>query len=148
MKIEPPIEVLLVEDDLGDVLLIQDAFAEHEMNARLSVVGDGVDALAFLNKEGEFADAPDPELMLLDLNMPRMNGREVLAVVKTDERWRHLPIVVLTTSRSHDDVLGSYRAHPNAFITKPADLHRFIAVVSQIKGFFTETARLPRSADR
>src|SRR4051794_38575206 len=111
------IEVLLVEDDPGDVLMTREAFEDNKVKNNLSVVSDGVDALAFLRKEGKYADAPDPDLILLDLNLPRMDGREVLAEIKADERLRHIPVVVLTTSGSHEDVVGSYRLHANAYVT-------------------------------
>lgn len=137
------IEVLLVEDDPGDVLMTREAFDEHKVVNRLSVVADGVSAMAFLRKEGEHTDAPTPDLVLLDLNLPRMDGREVLAAVKADERLKHIPVVVLTTSEAEEDVLRSYSLHANAYVTKPVDFDRFIQVVRQIDDFFVTVVRLP-----
>ncbi|MFD6525809.1 response regulator [Isoptericola sp. NPDC060185] len=138
------IEVLLVEDDPGDVLMTREAFEEHKVVNRLSVVADGVSAMAYLRKEGEHEDAPTPDLILLDLNLPRMDGREVLAAVKADERLKHIPVVVLTTSEAEEDVLRSYSLHANAYVTKPVDFDRFIQVVRQIDDFFVTVVRLPR----
>lgn len=137
------IEVLLVEDDPGDVLMTREAFEEHKVANRLSVVADGVSAMAYLRKEGEHAQAPTPDLILLDLNLPRMDGREVLAAVKADERLKHIPVVVLTTSEAEEDVLRSYSLHANAYVTKPVDFDRFIQVVRQIDDFFVTVVRLP-----
>jgi CheY-like chemotaxis protein len=139
------IEVLLVEDDPGDVLLIQEAFADNKVRNRLHSVSDGVDALRFLRREGEYADAPRPDLILLDLNLPRKDGREVLAEVKTDERLRQIPVVVLTTSKLEEDVLRSYQLHANAYVTKPVDFDRFSEVVRQIDEFFVTVVKLPPS---
>ncbi len=137
------IDVLLVEDDAGDILLIEEAFADNKLRNRLHVVRDGVEALAFLRREGEYADAPQPDLVLLDLNLPRKDGREVLAEVKSDESLRQIPIVVLTTSKAEEDVLRSYKLHANAYVTKPVDFDRFIDVVRQIDDFFVSVVRLP-----
>jgi CheY-like chemotaxis protein len=138
------IEVLLIEDDPGDVLMTKEAFDDNKVKNNLSVVSDGVDAMAFLRKEGKFAGAPNPDLILLDLNLPRMDGREVLAEIKADERLRHIPVVVLTTSGAHEDVVGSYRLHANAYVTKPVDFEQFIRVVRQIDDFFVGVVKLPR----
>jgi two-component system response regulator len=138
------IEVLLVEDDPGDVVLIQEAFADNKVRNRLHTVSDGVDALRFLRREGEFAGAPRPDLILLDLNLPRKDGREVLAEVKTDESLQQIPVVVLTTSKLEEDVLRSYKLHANAYVTKPVDFDRFIEVVRQIDEFFVTVVKLPR----
>ncbi|MFI7588093.1 response regulator [Spongisporangium articulatum] len=137
------IEILLVEDDPGDVLMTREAFADNKVANRLHVVSDGVDAVAFLRKEGKYADAPTPDLVLLDLNLPRMDGREVLATVKADEALRQIPVVVLTTSEAEEDVLRSYELHANAFVTKPVDFERFIEVVRKIDDFFVGVVRLP-----
>jgi CheY-like chemotaxis protein len=137
------IDVLLVEDDAGDILLIEEAFADNKLRNRLHVVRDGVEALAFLRREGEYADAPQPDLVLLDLNLPRKDGREVLAEVKSDESLRQIPIVVLTTSKAEEDVLRSYKLHANAYVTKPVDFDRFIEVVRQIDEFFVTVVKLP-----
>jgi CheY-like chemotaxis protein len=138
------IEVLLVEDDPGDVLMTQEAFADNRVSNTLHVVRDGVQAMDFLNKRGEFVDAPTPDLMLLDLNLPRMDGREVLAAVKGNPQLRQIPVVVLTTSESEQDVLAVYELHANAYVTKPVDFDRFIEVVRQIDQFFVGVVRLPR----
>lgn len=138
------IDVLLVEDDPGDVLMTREAFEDNKVANRLAVVSDGVSALAFLRKEGEYADAPTPDLVLLDLNLPRMDGREVLEALKGDEKLRRIPVVVLTTSEAEEDVVRSYSLHANAYVTKPVDFDRFIEVVRQIDEFFVEVVRLPQ----
>ncbi|WP_261557730.1 MULTISPECIES: response regulator [Frankia] len=138
-----PVEVLLVEDDPGDVLMTREAFEDHKLRNHLNVVSDGVEALAYLRGEGEYAGAPRPDLILLDLNLPRRDGREVLREVKADERLRRIPVVVLTTSEAEEDVLRSYDLHANAYITKPVDFERFVAVVRHIDDFFVTVARLP-----
>ena len=139
-----PIEVLLVEDDPGDVLMTKEAFDEHKLGNRLQVVSDGVEALRFLRREGEFADVPRPHLILLDLNLPRKDGREVLEEVKNDADLAHIPVVVLTTSEAEEDVLRSYRLHANAYVPKPVDFEQFIKVVRQIDDFFVTVVRLPK----
>lgn len=139
-----PIEVLLVEDDPGDVLMTKEAFAEHKVGNRLHVASDGVEALRFLRREDEHADAPQPHLILLDLNLPRKDGREVLEEVKKDDTLSHIPIVVLTTSEAEEDILRSYRLHANAYVAKPVDFDQFIQVVQQIDDFFVTVVRLPR----
>ncbi|MDT0302212.1 response regulator [Streptomonospora wellingtoniae] len=138
------IEVLLVEDDPGDVLMTKEAFAEHKVGNNLNVVSDGVEALRFLRREGEHADAPMPHLILLDLNLPRKDGREVLEEVKKDEGLAHIPIVVLTTSEAEEDILRSYRLHASAYVAKPVDFEQFIQVVRQIDDFFVTVVRLPK----
>ncbi|WP_036554122.1 response regulator [Nocardiopsis sp. CNT312] len=135
--------MLLVEDDPGDVLMTKEAFEEHDLGNRLHVVSDGVQALRFLRREGEYADAPRPHLILLDLNLPRKDGREVLEEVKADDALAHIPIVVLTTSEAEEDVLRSYRLHANAYVPKPVDFEQFIKVVRQIDDFFVTVVRLP-----
>ncbi|CUU60168.1 Response regulator receiver domain-containing protein [Parafrankia irregularis] len=138
-----PVEVLLVEDDPGDVLMTREAFEDHKLKNNLNVVSDGVEALAYLRGEGVYAGATRPDLILLDLNLPRRDGREVLAEVKSDEQLRRIPIVVLTTSEAEEDILRSYDLHANAYITKPVDFERFVSVVRQIDDFFITVARLP-----
>ena len=138
------IDVLLVEDDPGDVLMTREAFAEHKLRNTLHVVEDGVEAVAFLRREGRYADAPRPGLILLDLNLPRKDGREVLAEIKADESLRAIPVVVLTTSEAEEDVLRSYDLHANAYVTKPVDFERFIKVVQQIDDFFVTVVKLPQ----
>jgi CheY-like chemotaxis protein len=138
------IDVLLVEDDPGDVLLIREAFEHNKVHNTLHVVSDGEQALSFLRREGSHAEAPRPDLVLLDLNLPRKDGREVLAEVKADPQLRTIPIVVLTTSRAEEDVLRSYELHANAYVTKPVDFDRFIEVVRQIDDFFVSVVKLPQ----
>ena len=138
-----PIEVLLVEDDPGDVLMTQEAFEEHKVRNRLTVVSDGVEALAYLRQQEPFADAVRPDLVLLDLNLPKRDGREVLAEIKGDESLRQIPVVVLTTSQAEEDVLRSYRLHANAYVTKPVDFEQFINVVRRIDDFFVSVVKLP-----
>ena len=137
------VDVLLVEDDPGDVLMTQEAFADHKVHNRLHVVSDGVEAMAFLRKEGSYADVPSPDLILLDLNLPKMDGREVLAAIKEDQQLRSIPVVILTTSEAEEDVLRSYSLHANAYVTKPVDFERFIEVVRRIDDFFVTVVRLP-----
>ena len=137
------IQVLLVEDDPGDVLMTREAFADYKIHNELHVVDDGEQAMAFLRQEGDFAGRPRPDLVLLDLNLPRMDGREVLQAIKTDPELASIPVVVLTTSESEDDVLRSYSLHANAYVTKPVDFTRFIEVVRQIDDFFVSVVRLP-----
>ena len=138
-----PIHVLLVEDDPGDVLLTRESFGEQADRYQLAVVDNGEEALAYLRKEGEHADAPTPDLVLLDLNLPRVDGREVLAQVKGDERLRAIPVVVLTTSEAEEDVLRSYQLHANAYVTKPVELQQFVDTVRRIPEFFSVVVRLP-----
>jgi CheY-like chemotaxis protein len=138
------IDVLLVEDDPGDVLMTREAFQDYKVRNNLSVVTNGVEALAFLYKQGEYAHAPTPDLILLDLNLPKMDGREVLAAVKDDPKLRSIPVVVLTTSEAEEDVVRSYSLHANAYVTKPVDFERFVSVVQQIDDFFVSVVRLPK----
>ncbi|HEX7745943.1 MAG TPA: response regulator [Micromonosporaceae bacterium] len=138
-----PIEVLLVEDDPGDVLMTKEAFEEHKLRNRLNVVSDGAAALAYLRREGEYADAVTPDLILLDLNLPRRDGREVLEEIKKDGQLCRIPVVVLTTSQADEDILRSYQLHANAYVTKPVDFDRFISVVRQIDEFFVSVVKLP-----
>ena len=137
------IQILLVEDDPGDVLMTREAFEDNKVANTLHVVSDGAEALEFLRKEGQYGDAPTPDLVLLDLNLPRVDGRQVLAAVKADEELRQIPIVVLTTSEAEEDVLRSYALHANAYVTKPVDFERFIEVVRKIDDFFVGVVRLP-----
>ena len=138
-----PIEVLLVEDDPGDVLMTREAFDENRVNNRLSVVSDGDEALAYLRKQEPYADAVRPDLILLDLNLPRRDGRQVLEEIKSDESLRHIPVVVLTTSQLDEDILRSYQLHANAYVTKPVDFDQFIRAVRQIDEFFVRVVKLP-----
>jgi CheY-like chemotaxis protein len=138
-----PIDILLVEDDPGDVLMTQEAFEHHKIRNRLFVVSDGVEALQFLRQEGSYADMPRPGLILLDLNLPRKDGREVLADIKSAPELRTIPVVVLTTSEAEEDVLRSYHLHANAYVSKPVDFDRFIEAIRQIDNFFVAVVKLP-----
>ena len=138
-----PIEILLVEDNPGDVRLTVEALKEGKVRNNLSVAKDGVEALAFLRREGGFAGAARPDLILLDLNLPKKDGREVLAEIKDDAVLRRIPVVVLTTSKAEEDILRTYDLHANCYITKPVDLDQFIAVVRSIDDFWLSVVRLP-----
>jgi CheY-like chemotaxis protein len=138
-----PIEVLLVEDDPGDVLMTQEAFADYKIANTLTVVSNGEDAIAYLRKQGRFADVTTPDLVLLDLNLPRRDGREVLAEVKGDPELRRIPVVVLTTSEAEEDVVAAYDRHANAYVRKPVDFEQFVAAVRAIDDFFITVVRLP-----
>jgi CheY-like chemotaxis protein len=138
-----PIEVLLVEDDEGDVLMTREALDEGKVLNRLTVVGDGVEAIDYLRGEKGYESATRPDLILLDLNLPKRDGRQVLAEVKGDPDLRRIPIVVLTTSEAEEDVLRSYDLHANAYVTKPVDFDRFVEVIRQIDEFFISVVRLP-----
>ncbi len=140
------INVLLVEDDPGDVLMTREAFEEY-LDNRLDVVSDGAEALEYLRREGQYADAPRPDLVLLDLNLPRRDGREVLAEVKADETLQHIPVIVLSTSRADEDVLRSYQLHANAYVTKPVDFDGFIEAIKQIDHFFVSVVQLPSASE-
>lgn len=138
------LRVLVVEDDLGDVALVESAFAEHVVGTELHHVADGAQALAFLRRREPYADAPRPDLILLDLNMPGVDGRQVLAGIKTDESLKAIPVVVFTTSATPDDITSSYTGHANAYVTKPIDLDDFDRVVAEIRNFYGHTVTLPR----
>jgi two-component system, chemotaxis family, response regulator Rcp1 len=138
-----PVEILLVEDNPGDVRLTVEALREGKVRNHLSVVGDGVEALAYLRREGAHAEAPRPDLILLDLNLPKVNGLEVLAAIKGDDNLRRIPVVVLTTSKAEEDVVRTYDLHANCFISKPVDLERFIQVVKTIDSFWLQVVKLP-----
>jgi CheY-like chemotaxis protein len=137
------VDVLLVEDDPGDVLMTREAFEHFRIPNNLHVVGDGEQALQFVRRTGEFAGVPRPGLILLDLNLPRRNGLEVLAELKSDEDLLRIPVVVLTTSQADEDILRSYALHANAYISKPVDFERFIDVIRQIDDFFLTLVKLP-----
>ncbi|HEU0240394.1 MAG TPA: response regulator [Micromonosporaceae bacterium] len=137
------IDVLLVEDDPGDVLMTQEAFEHHKIANRLHVVDDGVKAVEFLRHEGDYGGVPRPGLILLDLNLPRRSGREVLAEIKADPDLCDIPVVILTTSSAEEDVVRSYKLHANAYVTKPVNFTRFVEVVRQIDRFFVTVVTLP-----
>lgn len=138
------LDVLLVEDDPGDILMTQEALQRQVFANRLHVVNDGLAALHFLRRQHAYHDAKRPDIILLDLNLPRRDGRQVLAEVKSDPELAQIPVVVLTTSSAEEDVARSYSLHANAFVTKPGDFDDFVAAVSGIDSFFTEIARVPR----
>ena len=142
-----PIEILLVEDSRGDVRLTQEALKEAKVANNLSVVDDGEKALRFVRKEGEYAEAPRPDLILLDLNLPRKDGREVLEEIKSDPELRAIPVVILTTSRAEEDVLRAYNLYANCYITKPIDFGQFMEVVRTIEQFWLTVVKLPPNGD-
>ena len=145
MGMEPircAMEMLLVEDNPGDVRLMREAFLETGSRSRLHVAADGAEAMRFLRGEGRHADAVRPDVIILDLNLPGMGGREVLAAVKADPHLRHIPVVVLSSSAAEEDIVAAYGLHANCYVTKPADLDRFLAVARGIESFWFSTARL------
>lgn len=142
-KVCRPIELLLVEDNPGDVRLTQEALREGKVRNHLHVAADGFEALAFLRREAQYANAPQPDLILLDLNLPKKSGREVLAEIKADPALRRIPVVILTVSKAEEDVLKSYNLHANCYITKPVDLDQFIEVVKSIEDFWLTVVVLP-----
>jgi CheY-like chemotaxis protein len=138
-----PLEILLVEDNPGDVRLTQEALREGKMRNNLSVSRDGVEAMALLRQEGEYAGAARPDLILLDLNLPKKDGREVLAELKQDPLLKYIPVVILTTSREEVDILKAYDLHANCYITKPVDLEDFITIIRSIENFWLTMVKLP-----
>ena len=138
-----PVDVLLVEDDEGDVLMTREAFEFYKIRNPLHVVTDGEQALQFVRRTGPFADAPRPGLILLDLNLPRLNGLEVLAELKQDPELLLIPVVMLTTSKAEEDILRSYKLHANAYVSKPVDFENFMAAIRQIDDFFLTLSKLP-----
>jgi CheY-like chemotaxis protein len=138
-----PVEILLVEDSPSDTDLTVEALREAKVRNHLSIVEDGVQALEFLRRQGKFGGAPRPDLILLDLNLPRMDGRAVLAEIKSDDRLKTIPVVVLTTSRAEQDVLQAYKHHANCYITKPVDFEQFLSVVHSIESFWLMLVTLP-----
>lgn len=138
-----PAEFLLVEDNPGDVRLTREALSESKLRNNLSVVGDGVEAMAFLRREGKYAGAARPDLVLLDLNLPKKSGREVLAEIKADESLRRIPVVVITSSEAEQDIFATYNLHVNCYVTKPVDLDQFIKVVRSISTFWLTIVKLP-----
>jgi CheY-like chemotaxis protein len=138
-----PVDVLLVEDDEGDILMTREAFEFYKIRNPLHVVSDGERALEFVRRTGPFADAPRPGLILLDINLPRLSGLEVLAELKADPELAVIPVVMLTTSQAEEDVLRSYRLHANAYVSKPVDFENFMAAIRQIDDFFLTLIQLP-----
>jgi len=139
-----PIEILMVEDNPDDVDLTREALKDAKVHNELYVAKNGVEALAFLRREGKYADAPRPDVILLDLNMPKKDGREVLVEIKTDESLRRIPVIVLTTSEAEQDILMAYDHHVNCYITKPVDFDQFIKVVKSIENFWFSIVKLPK----
>ncbi len=139
-----PVEILLVEDSPGDVRLTREALKEGKILNNLNVMGDGVEALAFLRKQGPYANATRPDLVLLDLNLPKKDGREVLAEIKNDPDLKRIPVVILTTSSAEKDVLKSYDLHANCYVTKPVDFDQFITVVKSVEDFWLTVVKLPK----
>lgn len=138
-----PIEILLVEDNPGDVRLTREAFKEGKVLNNLSVVEDGAEAMAFLRQQGKYADVPRPDLILLDLNLPKKDGREVLPEIKGDTNLKRIPVVILTTSKAEQDILKTYNLHANCYVTKPVDLEQFISVVRFVQHFWLSVVKLP-----
>jgi two-component system, chemotaxis family, response regulator Rcp1 len=143
-----PVEILLVEDNLGDVRLTKEALKEAKVINNLTVLKDGVEALAFLRQQGPYDNAVTPNLILLDLNLPRKDGREVLAEIKADDKLKRIPVVVLTTSQDEQDVFRSYNLHANCYVTKPVDLEQFMTVVKSIEDFWLGIVMLPKNGIR
>ncbi len=138
-----PIDILLVEDDPADARLTSEAFHEAKVRNVLHLVEDGVEALAYLRREGRYADSPTPDLILLDLNLPKRDGREVLAEIKEDPELRRIPVVILTTSQAEQDIVKTYDLHANAFVTKPVGLDQFVDAIKAIEGFWLTVVKLP-----
>jgi chemotaxis family two-component system response regulator Rcp1 len=138
-----PVEILLIEDNAGDVRLTREALRENKLHNNLSVVGDGVKAMAFLRRQGIYVQSPRPDLILLDLNLPKKDGRQVLSEIKTDDELKRVPVVILTTSKAEEDVVRAYDLHANCYITKPVDLEQFLTVVRAIEEFWLAIVKLP-----
>ncbi len=138
-----PIEILLVEDNPGDVRLTKEALRDATARNHISVVGDGVEALAFLNHKDQYAKAPHPDLILLDLNLPKKDGREVLAEIKADPKLRRIPVIILTTSQAKQDIIKSYDLHANSYVTKPVNLEEFLTALKSVESFWLTVAKLP-----
>jgi CheY-like chemotaxis protein len=147
MSSAKPIDILLVEDNPGDARLAQEALKDSKVKNVLSIVDDGVKAMEFLNKQGDYPDAPTPDLILLDLNLPRKDGRQVLKEIKNDENLKRIPVVILTVSKAEEDVLRSYDLHANCYISKPIDLDQFLKVVKSIEDFWLTIVKLPPSGN-
>jgi CheY-like chemotaxis protein len=143
IKKNRPVNILLIEDNPGDVRLTQEAFKEGRMAINLNVVMDGVEAIKYLRKETPYKDSVIPDLILLDLNLPKMDGREVLEEIKTDDQLKRIPVVVLTTSNAQQDILKSYNLHVNCYINKPVDFDKFFDIIQKIEDFWLSTAILP-----
>ena len=143
-----PIHILMVEDDPADVRLTREALKNKKVHTTMDTVEDGLEAMAYLHKEGVYAGKPRPDLILLDLNMPRMDGREVLSELKKDPRLRRIPVIVLTTSEGEEDILSAYDMNANCYITKPVDWKQFIRVVELIEDFWLTVVKLPKDSEK
>lgn len=141
-----PADILLVEDNPGDIRLTKEALKEGKISNTLNIVMDGVEAMTFLRQEGKYVDAKRPDIILLDLNLPKKDGREVLQEIKSDPSLKRIPVVILTTSRAEEDIIKSYDLHANCYITKPVDFEKFVNVVKSIENFWFTVVHLPRSA--
>jgi CheY-like chemotaxis protein len=137
------VDILLVEDNPGDVRLTKEALRDAKVLNEIYVAKDGVEAMEFLNKKGSFKEAPIPDMILLDLNLPRKDGREVLAEIKKDPKLKHIPVIILTTSKADEDIVKSYNLHANAYITKPVDLNRFVEIIHALEEFWFTIVKLP-----
>ena len=142
-----PIEILLVEDNPGDVRLTREALRDAKVRNHMMVASDGVEAMAYLRQEGQYAGSTRPDMILLDLNLPRMNGFEVLDAIKEDTDLKRIPVIILTTSQAEQDIIRSYDLYANAYVTKPMDLEQFIRVIKAIEGFWLEIVKLPEGTD-
>jgi chemotaxis family two-component system response regulator Rcp1 len=143
LKSSRPVEILLVDDNPADVMLTQEAFSENKVCNNLNIVYDGVEAMDFLHKRGKYASAPTPDFILLDLNMPRKDGREVLAEIKADDVLKYIPVVIMTVSKDDRDILESYRLHANCYIKKPVKFTEFVEVVRSLENFWFSVVTLP-----
>ena len=143
MNIDKPVEILLAEDNPGDVMLTRKALEQGKLANNLHVTTDGVDALEFLRQDGEYEDAPRPDLILLDLNMPRKDGQEVLEELRADDDLRRIPVVVLTSSESEEDIVRSYELNANAYLTKPVDFDGFVEIVNRLENFWFQVVKFP-----
>lgn len=141
------IDILVVEDNPGDARLIKEVLNDNKVFSSLYIVNDGVEAMNFLHNEGKYKKVPKPDLIILDLNLPRKDGREVLAEIKADNKLKHIPIVIMTISQAEEDILKSYNLHANCYITKPIDLNQFIKVVKSIEDFWFSIVKLPPKAE-
>jgi len=147
LELGRPIEILLVEDNPGDVRLTMEALREAKVSNRIHTVFDGMQALDFLNQDGSYGNVPTPDLILLDLNLPKKDGREVLTSIKANKRIKHIPVVILTTSKSEEDIVKSYELQASCYVTKPVDLDQFLEVVKSIGDFWLTIVKLPPGGD-
>ena len=147
MKTNNNIEILLVEDNPGDVRLTLEALKAGKIYNKVNVLTDGEQAVAYLKRKNGFAERPLPDLILLDLNLPRLSGREVLEIIKDDDELKHIPVIILTTSKAEDDILKSYQHHANCYITKPVDFEQFLIVIKKLEDFWFSIVKIPHKND-